>query len=108
MVHNIIKLTDKYKCIAQLQDRLHEDIEYIRKVESFTEEDIHHFVGKASVNAYLLEGMCKTAAEEVARIETELSIHEVTLQLLELIKYKTIVEEANAWETYISSMAWPT
>ena len=60
------------------------------------------------VNAYLLEGMCKTAVEEVACIETQLLIHEVTLQVLELIKYKTIAEEANAWETYISSMAWPT
>ena len=56
--------------MAQLQDRLQEDIEYIRKVDAFTEEDIHHFVRQAFVNSYFLEDMCKSAAEEVARIET--------------------------------------
>ena len=94
--------------MAQLQDRLQEDTEYIRKVDAFTEEYIHHFVGNASINSYLLEDMCKNVAEEVACIETHLSIHEVTLQVLDPIKYKTITEEANAWATYIFGVAGPT
>ena len=91
-----------------MRNRPQEDIEYIRKVDDFTEEYIHHFVGNSYVNAYLLEHMCKVAAEELTRLETNMSIHEVTLQVLEPIKYKTIVEEANAWTTYVSILAGPT
>ena len=64
---------------------MQEDLEYIKKVDSFTKEDIHHFVEHASINAYLLEDIFKVAAEGVAHIETQLSIHEVNLQVLEPI-----------------------
>ena len=68
--------------MTHLLDKLQEDIEYIIKVEVFNEEDINHFVGKDYVNAYLLEDMCKAVEEEVACIETQFSIHEVTVQVL--------------------------
>ena len=87
---------------------MREDLDYIIKVDSFTEEDIHNFVGQDSINAYLLEGICKDTIEEVAHIETQLSINEVTLKVLDTIKYKAIDEEANAWAGYISSVARPT
>ena len=77
-------------------------------MDDFSDEDIHHFVGQASVNAYLLEDMCKITSKEVERLESQLSIHEVNLQVLEPIKYKPIAEEANAWIAYVFSMAGPT
>ena len=54
LVPKITDLPGKYQHMAHLQDRLQEYIEYIRKVESFNEEDINHLVGKALVNTYLL------------------------------------------------------
>ena len=69
---------------------MREDLLYIIKMDAFTEEDIHHYVGQASINAYLLGEICKATTEGVAHIETQLSIHEVTLQVLEPIKYKAI------------------
>ena len=77
-------------------------------MDAFTEEDIHHFVGHAYINAYFLEDICKAMEKGVGHIETQLSIHEVTLQVLEPIKYKAIDEEANAWEEYIFSVEGPT
>ena len=53
----VLKITDlpsKDQQMAHFQDRIQEDIEYIRKVEAFNEEDINHLVGKALVNTYLL------------------------------------------------------
>ena len=44
----------------------------------------------------------------MAHIETQLSIHEVTLKVLDTIKYKAIDEEANTWEEYISRVDVPT
>ena len=44
----VLKITDlpgKYQNMVHLQDTLEEDIEYIRKIESFNEEYINHFVG---------------------------------------------------------------
>ena len=87
---------------------MREDLEYIIKMDAFTEEDIHHFVGHAYINAYFLEDICNATKEGVAHIETHLSIHEVTLQVLEPIKYKVIAKEANARARYISSVARPT
>ena len=63
---------------------------------------------QAYVNAYLLEDICKATTKRVAYIETQLSIHELMLQVLEPIKYKTIVEEDNTCATYISSVERPT
>ena len=97
LVSKIIELLEKDQRITQLQDGLREDLEYIRKMDAFTEEDIHHFVGKASINAYFLEDICKATTERMVYIETQLSIHEVTLQVLEPIKYKAIAKEANTW-----------
>ena len=77
-------------------------------MDALREEGIHHCVGQDSINAYLLEDICKATAEGVAHIEIQLSIHEVTLQVLEPIKYKVIKEEDNAWERYVSSATVPT
>ena len=48
------------------------------------------------------------ATEKVTCVQKKLAVHEVTVQVLEPIKYKIIVEEANAWGEYVSSMEVPT
>ena len=55
-----------------------------------------------------LEDMCRSTIEKVTHIETQLEMHEVTVQVLEPINYKTIVEEGNAWGAYVSSLERPT
>ena len=104
----IIDLPAKDQHMAHLQDRLQEDIEYIRKVEVFNAEDINHLVGQASVNAYLLEDMCKDATEEVTCLEAQLAINEVTMQVFDPMRERTIAEEDNALAAYVFSMAGPT
>ena len=41
-------------------------------------------------------------------MEMQLSIHELTLEVLEPMKYKSIAEKASAWETFVSSREGPT
>ena len=77
-------------------------------MDAFIEEGIHYFVGQDSVNAYLLEDICKIVADEVADIETQLLIHELSLRFLDPIKYNTIALEVNACASYISSVVGPT
>ena len=45
---------------------------------------------------------------KVTEMELQLAVHEVTMGLLEKIYYRTISEEANAWDDYISRLAGPT
>ena len=48
------------------------------------------------------------ATEKVTRVQTWIAVHEVTVQLLEAIKYKTIAQEASAWAAYVSNREGPT
>ena len=70
LVPKIIDLPSKYQYMKHLLDILQEDIEYIRNVEVFNEEDINHLVGHASVNTYILEDICKATTKKVTCIET--------------------------------------
>ena len=83
--------------MAHLHDKLQEDAEYIRKREYFNKEDINHFVGKDFINAHILGDMCKSSTKKVA----QLAMHEVSVQVLETIKYKTIAEEDIVWVVYV-------
>ena len=64
-------------------------------------------MGHASVKYYIIEDMCKEATEKVTRIEMKLEIHEVTIQVLQPINYKTIAKESNAWGSSVSILARP-
>ena len=77
-------------------------------MEFINEEDVKIWIAKASVNNQILENVCKSSLEKVTHVETSLAMHEVTMQMLEPINYKTITEEANAWGKYISSLVGPT
>ena len=66
-------------------------------MDAFKKEYIHHIVGQDSINAYVMEYICKDTTEGVEHIETQFSVHEVTLKVLEPIQYKAIDEEAKVW-----------
>ena len=72
------------------------------------EEDINLWVGHTFINPHILGGMCRSSTEKVTHVQTQLAVHEVTIQVLEPIKYKTIAEEANTWGAYVSSLVGPT
>ena len=94
--------------MVYLEDRLHGDVQYIHKLEIINEEDVMTWVAEASVSNYILEDLYRTTPKRVTRVETQLVVHEVTLQMLESINYQTSAEGANAWGGYISSLAGPT
>ena len=105
------KITDilyKDQHMAHLQEILQEDVQYIQKMEVINEEYVKTWVGQASVSNYILEDVCRYSPEKVTHVETQFAMHEVNVQMLEPINYKTIVEEANTWGEYISSLAGPT
>ena len=81
--------------MAYLQDILHEDEQYIQKVEIINEADVRTWVAQASVSNYILEDLYRTTPERVTRVETQLAVHEVIVPMMELINYQTIANESN-------------
>ena len=70
LVAKITDLPKKDQHMTHLQDRLQEDVQYLQKIEVVNEEDINTWVGQASVSNYILENMCRSAAEKVTCVET--------------------------------------
>ena len=54
------------------------------------------------------EDMCSSSTEKVTCVQTQPTMHEVTVQVIEPIKYEAIAEEDNAWDAYVSSREGPT
>ena len=94
--------------MTYLHNRLHVDEKYIQKMEVISEDDVKTWVAQAKVRNYLLEYLFRTTPEKVTGAESQLVVHEVTVQMMEPINYRTIVEEAYAWREYIASSVGPT
>ena len=99
---------DKDQHLKFLQDMLLEDEKYIQNMEIIKEEDVKTWIAQASVINNLLEDLYKLNPPKVTEVESQLAVHEVTVRLLEPIDYRTISEEANAWDDYSSRPAGPT
>ena len=94
-IYSAAKINDfpnKDRHVAYLHDILHEDEQYIQKIEIINEEDVRTWVAQAYVSNYILEDLYRTTPKRVTRMETQLVIHKVTMQMLELINYRTISE----------------
>ena len=100
--------SNKDQLVTYLQDRLHEDEQYIQKMEVISEYDVKTWISQASVSNYILEDLFRTTLEKVTGMESQLGVHEVTLQMMEPLYYRTIVEEADAWGEYVASLAGST
>ena len=77
-------------------------------MEVVNNEYVKNLVGKDFVRNHILEDVYRSTPEKATCMETQLVVHEVTVQMLEPINYKTIAEEANAWGEYISRLDGPT
>ena len=60
------------------------------------------------ISSYLLEDLYRVTLPKMAEIKSQLVVHEVTVKLLELVDYKTIAAEANAWGEFIERPVEPT
>ena len=60
------------------------------------------------VHNYILEYLFRATLEKVTSVESQLVVHEVIVQMMEPVNYRTIVEEADAWGEYIEILAVPT
>lgn len=70
MAANIDELPPKDQQMAELQQVLQSNLDYIKKIDALTEEDIDFYVRQTSTHLIFLEDTCKAAPTEVANIET--------------------------------------
>ena len=77
-------------------------------MDIISEEDVKTWLAQASISKHLLEVMYRLTPTKVADVESQLTVHEVTVRLMEPVDYRTIAPKANAWGKYISNPAGPT
>ena len=77
-------------------------------MEFIGEDDVKTWIAQALVNDYILRDLFRTTLEKVTGVESQLVVHEVTVQMMELVNYRTIVEEEDTWGEYVASLAGPT
>ena len=99
---------NKDQHLKYLQDRLHEDEQSIQKIEGISDEVVKTWIAQASSSNYLLEDLYRVTTPKMAKVESQLAMHELTVRLLEPANYQTIAEEENAWGECISRIAGPT
>ena len=61
---------NKYQLVTYLQDRLHEDEQYIQKMEATSEDDVRTWVAQALASNYILEDLFRTTPEKVTGMES--------------------------------------
>ena len=87
---------------------MHEYEHNIQKIEDICEEVVKIWIAQASGRNYLLGDLLTLTPPKVTKVESKLGVHEVTIRLLDLVDYRTIAEEANAWGEFIERSARPT
>ena len=88
---------NKDQHVVYLQDRLHEDEQYIQKLEIINEDNVRTWVAQDSITNYILDDLYRATPEKVTYVDSQLAMHEVTVLMLEPRNYRTIAEEANTW-----------
>ena len=106
-VERIQEFPDKDEHLKYLQDRLCEDELSIQQIEGITEKVIKYWIAKASNKNFLLEYLYRKTPPKMAKIKSQLVVHEVTVRLLEPLDYKTIVVEADVWGEFIGIPVGP-
>ena len=66
---------NKYQLVMYLHDRLHEDEQYIQKMEVISEDNVKNWIAQSSTNNYILEYLFRTNLEKVINVESQLVIH---------------------------------
>ena len=65
-------------------------------------------VAQATVNICLLEDQLRVTPPRVAEIKSQMSIHELTVIILEIMNFRTIVADAATWKQFDEGLTGPT
>ena len=90
-----------------LHDRLQEDEINIQLVKGLNEKVVKGLVVQAAVSNFMLEDQLRVTPPRVVEIKSHLSIHEVTVRILEPMDSRTIVADATAWKQFMDGLAQP-
>ena len=93
--------------LKNLQERLLKGEESISNLDVVSEEDIKIWIIQASGHKLLLEESLSQNVLKVKEIESQLSMHEVAVRVLERTEYRVISEEAQAWGIFIKTPSRP-
>ena len=69
---------------------------------------VKNLVAQAALNNFLLEDELRVTPQRVAKIKSKLSLHEVTIRLLEPMDFKTIAADATMWKQFVDGLVVPT
>ena len=69
---------------------------------------IKSLVDQAAVSNFLLEDHIRVTPARLAEIQSQLSVDEVTVRILEPMDFKTITADATTLKQFMDGLAWPT
>ena len=87
---------------------MHEDESSIQQIKGITEKVVKDWIAKASIMNFLLKDLYRVTPPKVVEIKSHLTVHEVTVRLLEPLDYKSNVVEVDAWGEFIGIPAGPS
>ena len=91
-----------------LHDRLQEDELIIPQVKGLNEKIVKSLVAQAVVSNCLLEDQLRVIPQRVAKIKSQLVVHEVLVRILEPMDFRTIVEDVVAWKQFVDGLVGST
>ena len=83
-----------------LHDWMQEDELNIQLVKGLNEKVVKCLVVQAVVSNFLLEDQLRVTPPRVAEIKSQLSVHEVTVRILEPMEFRTIAADAATWKQF--------
>ena len=87
---------------------MQEDELNIRQVKGINEKLVKSLVAQAVVSNYVLEDQLRVTPPGAAEIKSQVSIHEVTVRLLEPMDFRTIAADTTTWKQFLDGLAGPT
>ena len=81
--------------------------ESIAKIECVSEEAIGVLIVQALVHKHLFEELLSQNSPKLREIESQVSKHELVARVLELVDYRIISEEDQAWDVFIKKPTGP-
>ena len=82
--------------------------ESISRLEAVSEEDIKLWIIQAVGHKLKLEESLVQSTPKMKEIESRLSKHGVVVHVLEPTEFQVINEQAQAWDVFVKTPAWPT
>ena len=87
---------------------MHKDELSIQKIEFITAKEVKYWIAKASNKNFLLEYLYRKTPPKMAKVKSQLVVHEVTVRLLEPLDYKTIVTKVDSLDDFIKRQVGPS